>query len=91
MENKVSQIIWQKFFTNFLQSPSTTFFETRRTGTPELIVNPKSNQSVPADRLPLRWMYPNDEINYNSDNVNEALQRQFGGSDTFIGEMWILK
>jgi hypothetical protein len=36
-------------------------------------------------------MYSNDEYNYNRDNVQEAVQRQFNGNDDVNETMWILK
>lgn len=90
-ETRIEQIICQKFITNFLQSPGTTFFETRRTGYPRMGVNPLSNMNVPNDKIPLRWLYPNEELNYNSDNVNAAISSQFGGTEDFMGIMWILQ
>ena len=90
-ETQIEQIICQKFITNFLQSPGTTFFETRRTGYPRMGVNPLSNMNVPNDKIPLRWLYPNEELNYNSKNVNAAISSQFGGTEDFMGVMGILK
>ena len=57
-----------------------------------LILNPNSNMN-PTDntKFPTRWQYPQNEINYNTDNLNEAVQRQYNGSDDFNGIMWILK
>ena len=36
-------------------------------------------------------MDPKSESDYNNENLNEALQRQFGGSDDVNALMWILK
>jgi hypothetical protein len=41
--------------------------------------------------MPLRWMYPTAEISYNMENLTEAIQRQYNGSDDYMGVMWILK
>ena len=90
-EKMIEQIICQKFIAHFLQSPATTFFETRRTGYPKMGVNPLSNMNNPSDKLPLRWLYPSEELDYNSDNVNAAISNQFGGTEDFISKMWILQ
>ena len=42
-------------------------------------------------QLPLRFMYPSSEYSQNRENVEEAVQRQFGGSDTPNDVMWLLK
>lgn len=90
-EHQIEQIIAQKYVSTYLQSPLNAFFENRRTGYPEFPINPASNENIPADRLPIRWMYPSDEVSYNSENVNEAINRQYNGSDNVNERMWVLK
>ncbi|GAA3584669.1 SusD/RagB family nutrient-binding outer membrane lipoprotein [Snuella lapsa] len=90
-EERIEQIIVQKYLSNFLQSPNSSFFENRRTGYPVFEVNPSSNLNVPADKLPVRWMYPTAELEQNSDNVLEAINRQYNGNDNNNGVMWILQ
>ncbi len=91
-ENKIKQIICQKYLAGFFQNGYQAWFEFRRTGYPEFVLNPATN-SNPTDntKFPTRWQYPQNEIDYNSDNLDEALQRQYSGSDDFDGVMWILK
>ena len=76
----------------FFHNGYLAWFEFRRTGYPEFVLNPNSNMN-PTDntKFPTRWQYPQNEINYNTDNLNEAVQRQYNGSDDFNGIMWILK
>ena len=90
-EEQLKQIIWQKYIMLFLQTPYTAFYEYRRTGVPEFPINPKSNRNTPTDKMPLRRMYPSDELDYNMDNVSQAIASQYGGSDDYMGIMWILK
>ncbi|RNL82605.1 SusD/RagB family nutrient-binding outer membrane lipoprotein [Sinomicrobium pectinilyticum] len=90
-EEKLKQIITQKYICTFLQAPLEAFFENRRTGFPEFPVNPESNENIPSDKLPVRWMYPQEELNYNGENVNEAINRQYNGNDNVNELMWILK
>lgn len=90
-ENKIEQIISQRFISTFLQAPYDAFFENRRTGYPLFAINPESNENVPSDKLPVRWLYPQNELNYNSANVNAAISSQFGGSDDNNQLMWMLK
>lgn len=88
---QINQIIMQKYLSTFLQAAYNGYYEYRRTGVPALPINPASNRNLPADQMPVRWMYPQAEYDYNSDNVNAAVTSQYGGSDTENGVMWILK
>jgi hypothetical protein len=36
-------------------------------------------------------MYPSEELDYNMDNVSKSISDQYGGSDDYMGVMWILK
>ncbi|MDD4514412.1 SusD/RagB family nutrient-binding outer membrane lipoprotein [Massilibacteroides sp.] len=90
-DNKIKQIIDQKYMAGFFHNQYFSWFEFRRTGYPEFILNPNSNMN-PTDntKFPTKWQYPQSEIDYNNDNLKEALDRQYGGSDDFNGIMWIL-
>lgn len=92
MEQKIKQIICQKYLAGFFHNEYQAWYEFRRTGYPEFIVNPKTNLN-PTDntKFPTRWMYPQNEIDYNTDNLKEALTRQYNGSDDHNGIMWILQ
>ena len=85
-------IMEQKYLAGFMQIPYLTYYDYRRTGCPEFPINPESNRNVFApDKMPMRWMYPQDEYDYNKANIEEAVQRQFGGSDDINQLMWIVK
>lgn len=90
-EKQIEQIQTQRFISTFLQSPYDAFFENRRTGYPAFPVNPASNVNVPGDKLPVRWLYPQSELDYNGTNVKQALTSQFNGNDNTNELMWILK
>ena len=92
VENMIKQIICQKYMAGFFHNGNQSWFEFRRTGYPEFVLNPNSNMN-PTDntKFPTRWQYPQNEIDYNTDNLNDAVQRQYNGSDDFNGIMWILK
>ena len=90
-EKQLEQIITQQYLTTFLQSPNSSFFENRRTGYPAYPINPASNQNVPSNKMPVRWLYPQSELDYNSENVSTALTRQYSGNDNTNEIMWILK
>jgi hypothetical protein len=78
----------QKYISMFCQSNWESFYEQRRTGFPTFNVGPATLNS---GLVPKRWAYPPSELDYNTDAVKAAVQRQFGGSDDINGEMWILK
>jgi hypothetical protein len=89
---QINQIIMQKYLMNYMHSPyGISYLEYRRTGYPVLPINPETNRNIPSDKMPMRWMYPQNEYSYNGDNVKEAVARQYGGSDDNNGIMWILK
>ncbi|WP_294079999.1 SusD/RagB family nutrient-binding outer membrane lipoprotein [Proteiniphilum sp. UBA5384] len=92
MENMIKQIIQQKYMAGFFHNRYLAWFEFVRTGYPEFVLNPSSNMN-PTDntKFPTRWQYPQNEIDYNTDNLNEAIQRQYNGLDNFNGIMWLLK
>lgn len=88
---QLKQLFQQKYFIYFLQNPWDGYYETRRTGYPELPINPDTNQNTISDQMPKRWMYPQNEYNENSENIQEAINRQFGGKDDNNDLMWILR
>ncbi|MDR3269678.1 MAG: SusD/RagB family nutrient-binding outer membrane lipoprotein [Tannerella sp.] len=89
---QINQIIMQKYLMNYMHSPyRMSYLEYRRTGYPALPINPETNRNIPSDKMPMRWMYPQNEYTYNGDNVKEAVARQYGGADDVNGIMWILK
>lgn len=50
--------------------------------TPHLYsLNPSTNLNSPTTQFPKRWMYPQDELDHNADNVDSAIQSQYGGND----------
>ena len=90
-DKQLEQILTQRFFSTFLQSPNDAFYENRRTGYPAFPINPASNKNVPSDKLPVRWQYPQSELDYNSANVTQAISSQYGGNDNANQIMWLLK
>lgn len=91
-DHKIEQIITQKYLANFLQDVDyTAWFENRRTGYPKFILNPATNLNQPNTKFPLRWLYPQDELDHNSENVAAAIERQYGGNDNVNNVMWLIK
>lgn len=90
--HQLEQVITQKYLAGFLQDCDYfAWFENRRTGYPTFILNSSTNLNDPTSSFPKRWLYPQDELDYNGENVSEAIQRQYGGNDNVNQEMWILK
>ncbi len=87
----LQQIMLQKYIAAFVQLPFNSFYDYRRTGFPELPIDEATNMNEIKSQLPKRWMYPMSEYSLNRENIEAAIQRQFGGSDTPNGVMWILK
>lgn len=90
-EQQLEKIITQRYLGTFLQAGFDGYFENRRTGYPIFPVNPLSNNNTDKDKIPVRWMYPDSEINYNNDNLTKAIQSQYGGNDDYNQKMWLLK
>lgn len=91
-ENQIQQIITQKYLAGFLQDCDySAWYDNRRTGYPAFVLNPSTNLNSPTTQFPKRWMYPQDELEHNADNVDVAIQSQYGGNDDVNALMWILK
>ncbi len=91
-EDQVNQIITQKYLANFFQDVDFNgWYENRRTGYPVFALNPNTNQNIPGTQFPVRWMYPQNELDYNGNNVGAAIQSQYGGHDDVNQAMWLLK
>ncbi len=90
-DGMIKQIMWQKYLGSFLQNDWNVYFDYRRNGYPEFPINPATNKNEIADKMPLRWLYPDSEYNYNQENIQQALTNQFGGKDDENQTIWILK
>jgi len=91
-QRQIEQIGTQRYISIFLQEPWGGLWQMRRINVPNIQVNQTTNENRDdKTKLPVRWMYPNSEYSFNAENVNEAVQRQFGGNDNADGVMWILK
>lgn len=85
-------VLLQKYLGSYLQHPDNDcFYDNRRTGYPVLPLNPESNLNTDANKFPVRWMYPQSELDYNKENVQAAIDRQYNGNDDFNQIMWMLK
>lgn len=90
-DNSLEMVMIQRYLASFLHCPWDAYYDYRRTGYPEMPINVETNQNEVSTQLPKRWMYPQSELDYNSENVKEAIQRQYGGEDNHNALMWILQ
>lgn len=87
----MEKIFNQKYIASFWQLAWNSYYDYRRTGFPKLPINPETNMNEVKTQMPLRWMYAESEYSVNRVNIEEAIQRQFGGNDTPNDVMWLLK
>jgi hypothetical protein len=85
----VQQILTQKYLSQFMNAGWQPFFEQRRTGFPEF--ETKGAGILNGGKIPKRWMYPTDEYNNNTVNVENAVKSQYPGGDNINGVMWLLQ
>ena len=90
-EAQIEQILWQKYIASFLQNDWNVYLDYRRTGYPEFPINPETNKNSVSDKIPVRWMYPQNEYDHNLENVGNAVQRQYNGNDDTNELMWMIK
>lgn len=83
----LEMILREKHTAMFLNSGWEPFYNQRRTGLPVFDV---SGDGILNDgKIPKRWMYPQDEIELNLENLTEAIDRQYS-SDNINETMWLL-
>jgi hypothetical protein len=86
----LNQILTQKYVSFFLNSGFEPYYQWRRTGVPAFKEG-GVGIGTPTFKIPLRWQYPVDEVNYNKANNAAALTSQYGGTDDLNAKMWLIK
>ena len=86
---QLEQILNQKYIAFFNNSGWEPFYNIRRTGIPALNVG--DNMNNPSGKIPVRWRYPQTEYQTNESHVQEAIKRQFDGTDGVDNLMWLLQ
>lgn len=86
----LTQILNQKYIAFFSNSGFQAFYNQRRTGVPTFSQG-GAGIGTPNNAIPVRWLYPQDEINFNNANLTTALTSQYGGSDNVNSLMWLIK
>ena len=84
----VEMIVTQKYINFFLNGAWEPFYNQLRTGFPEFSVD--GGGVLNDEQVPKRWMYPQLELQLNTDNVEAAIERQYS-DDNINGVMWLLK
>lgn len=77
----------QKYLSFFLNSGWEAFYNQRRTGIPDFVIGPATQN---GGQIPKRWLYPQSELDTNFENVAASIQRQYAGNDQVNGIMWLL-
>ncbi|MFY9152831.1 MAG: SusD/RagB family nutrient-binding outer membrane lipoprotein [Prolixibacteraceae bacterium] len=89
---QLQQIWMQRYILNFMQDAESSYFEYRRNNYPPFPINPATNLNENnPNGMPMRWLYPSSETNYNRENLIDALNRQYDGYDEVNKLMWLLK
>lgn len=80
---KLGKIITEKYLNFFMQGGNEAYFELRRTGYPDFsaYLTHNTDQIYNDGYLPLRYRYPQSEIDNNNAQVSEAIKRLDKGDD----------
>ena len=89
---KLGKIITEKYLNFFMQGGNEAYFELRRTGYPDFsaYLTHNTDQIYNDGYLPLRYRYPQSEIDNNNAQVSEAIKRLDKGDDR-NSRMWLLQ
>ncbi len=85
----IEMILTQKYINFFMKGGWESFFNHLRTGFPEFSVD--GGGVLNNEKVPKRWMYPQEELQLNTANVQAAISRQYPDGDDINGVMWLLK
>jgi len=91
--DRLHQIWMQSYLASYFHLAYDEFFNFRRTGYPVWPVNPDSNlNDDEPTKIPVRWLYPTAEYNYNDENRLAAIKAQgWGAGETINSVMWVIK
>ena len=89
--DRLKKIWMQMYLGTMFNNSYDGYYLWRRTGYPEFPVNPLSNLNDDKDKIPVRWLYPTSEVNYNPTELQNALDRQWGGAEDINKVMWLIK
>lgn len=90
--DQLQQIWMQRYILNFMQMAEGSWFEYRRNDYPNFPINPATSLNASdVNAVPMRYLYPSSESDYNRDNLIQALNSQYAGYDDINKLMWVLK
>lgn len=89
--DRLKQIWMQVYLARFFHSYYDDYYDYRRNKYPEYPINPNTNLNDEKNKIPMRWMYPENELFYNKEQYYSAIERQWQGTDDVNNLMWILK
>lgn len=78
-----------QLWVNFMLNGQEAYANWRRSGYPAIVYpnrDPAVNQS--NGQIPRRMQYPQEEFDYNTANVREAVGRMAGNEDTWMNRVW---
>ena len=84
----IASILSQKHIALFVNTGWQTFYDQRRTGFPEF--NTDGGGVLNNGKIPKRFMYPQNEIVNNAENLKNAINSQFLNGDNINEVMWLL-
>ena len=85
------QILNQKYLAFFQNSGYEAYYNWRRTGIPAFLVG---TGTANGTKIPLRYLYPKSERTTNTENLSEAINRQFNvaiANESINSSIWIIK
>lgn len=83
---KLSKIALQKWIALYFNGLE-AWFDWRRTGMPAIVPGPAN---LNDNKVPIRYIYPQNTQSLNGDNLAAAVERQ-GGTDDLNTKMWLLQ
>lgn len=86
----LTQILTQKYVAFFMNSGFEAYYNWRRTGIPAFSQGGVGIGTA-NNMIPLRWQYPQEEINFNAENARSAIASQYGGTDDINAKTWAIK
>ena len=90
--DRLHQIWVQRWLIDFFQGNGGNYEQFLRTGYPVYPMDPATNLNNDNKNVyPKRWYYPTSEQSTNPDNLNKAINDQFGGNDATDQVPWYLK
>ncbi len=84
MDKKIELIMIQNYIATYFQGTWSAYYNFLRTGYPKFVM-------ASGVTAPTRWLYPQAEYDNNTENVKEAISRQFGQEETIRSLVWWLK